>query len=288
MQDFGLALQSGGRLLFRDISPENGFRLDRFAALTGAAVDGSSGGEQPDVILAIGQEPPPGGICLGVWEREIRLYWLPEQGIFRLQIKNPLSPDEISRRQVRCWQLVAIGAVIAAILRGRKILLVHGALLDAPRGAILLCGQSGMGKSTTSRRWRESGGAVYADDMMLLEFADRTIITHPLPTWSRCLESLEGEFFPFSRAVPLTRVIALARGSEEELKAVPRNEFLASLYNACIFFSAWIGKRMPDEARKTLVGAIQSRTLEMMQIFPPTGLFANLEAELGETLREFR
>ena len=69
------------------------------------------------------------------------------------------------------WQTALIYAGMNAIVRGEKAVLAHCAVLETPRGAVLLFGESGMGKSTASARWRAHGGRCVSDDMALLDFS---------------------------------------------------------------------------------------------------------------------
>lgn len=52
-------------------------------------------------------------------------------------------------------------------------------MLAVSKAGFCCAGQSGMGKSTTSRRWRAAGGSVPADDMVLLECGGEEVIAHP-------------------------------------------------------------------------------------------------------------
>ena len=51
------------------------------------------------------------------------------------------------------WQTALNYACMNAVLRGEDAVPVHCAVLETPRGAALLFGESGMGKSTASARW---------------------------------------------------------------------------------------------------------------------------------------
>jgi hypothetical protein len=64
------------------------------------------------------------------------------------------------------WQVATVCAYTAALLRGEPVLLMHCAMLERNGEALLLCGESGIGKSTSSRRWLNDGGTAVADDMV--------------------------------------------------------------------------------------------------------------------------
>ena len=189
---------------------------------------------------------------------------------------------------VGLWQLGLLTACISTVLRGARILPVHGALLAVSKGGLLLCGQSGMGKSTTSRRWRAAGGSVPADDMVLLECGGEEVIAHPLPTWSRCRESLEGASYPFEPALPVAGVFALARGEErEELKEAASREFFMSIYSACCCFASPLVRLLPQEERERLLAAIRETADRLAEVSPPTALFAHLDGNLQKTLKDY-
>ena len=285
MQNLILNLHSRTQLVIRDSFSDHRIRLDRLAELTGAALDQTP--LHADAVFAPQNEVPSAARGIRQWH-DAALYFLPDEKTFFLvpdEHKWQSGSDEFL---VHLWQMSVEVAVISQMYRGADLLMIHGALLDTVQGGVLLCGQSGMGKSTSSRRWRAAGGKVFSDDMILLEFHNGEICAHPLPTWSRCRESLKGEYFPFSSTIPLRRVIALARGKErEELKSVSETEYFMSIYSASAFFYSTLVKVLTTEEQQFLLQQVRTKAAHLAQLTPPLALFAHLDADLKETLRDF-
>lgn len=181
---------------------------------------------------------------------------------------------------------------ISAILRGSKLAVVHGTLLELPDGrGVLLHAESTVGKSTTSRRWEAAGGKYTADDMILLEYdTPDGIIAHPLPTWSRCAQSLEGLCYPVEKCIPLAGVLVLSRAKGDEpesIRTIPYPEYLCQVYQSCIYFHRlWI-KIFPEAEQKVLIDNYQACARKLCSLFPPRALMARLDGDLRETLKEF-
>lgn len=114
------------------------------------------------------------------------------------------------------------------------------------------------------------------------------MIAHPLPTWSRCRESLEGASYPFEPALPVAGVFALARGEErEELKEAASREFFMSIYSACCCFASPLVRLLPQEERERLLAAIRETADRLAEVSPPTALFAHLDGNLQKTLKDY-
>ena len=286
MSELVLPLRTGSPLIVRDSAAGRPGCLDRLALLTGGKVRDAVSAASPQCEITV--EAPSGRSCseLAAWRRYALLLDRDNDGfVITLRKGETGSPPPIP---VGLWQLGLLTACISAVLRGARILPVHGALLAVSKGGLLLCGQSGMGKSTTSRRWQAAGGSVPADDMVLLECGGEEVIAHPLPTWSRCRESLEGASYPFEPALPVAGVFALARGEErEELKEAASREFFMSIYSACCCFASPLVRLLPQEERERLLAAIRETADRLAEVSPPTALFAHLDGNLQKTLKDY-
>ncbi len=99
-------------------------------------------------------------------------------------------------------------------ITGTRIL-AHGVLMEHNGTASLVCGPSGMGKSTFARRLPE-GWQAWADDCVLLHFHEGRYYAQPVPTWSLWYAENPPppRTFDSSRIFELKRVFLLARGSE--------------------------------------------------------------------------
>lgn len=287
MSELVLPLRTGSPLIVRDSAAGRPGCLDRLALLTGGKVRDAVSAASPQCEITV--EAPSGRSCseLAAWRRYALLLDRDNDG-FVITLRKGETGSPPPPIPVGLWQLGLLTACISAVLRGARILPVHGALLAVSKGGLLLCGQSGMGKSTTSRRWQAAGGSVPADDMVLLECGGEEVIAHPLPTWSRCRESLEGASYPFEPALPVAGVFALARGEErEELKEAASREFFMSIYSACCCFASPLVRLLPQEERERLLTAIRETADRLAEVSPPTALFAHLDGNLQKTLKDY-
>lgn len=190
--------------------------------------------------------------------------------------------------QTKYWSCLVRHSIYAEILRGRPIILLHGAALKTKQGVLVLCGQGGMGKSTTASRWKQTGGSVLCDDMMLLEAVNEQIVVHPLPTWSRSFQSREGENVHFEETYPVCSVIALNRSQtgQEYLEEVDERLYYSSIYSACCIFMNYLIKRMPQREQIKLQSAAASWA-DRLAAQKHRALFADLQGDLRQTLRDF-
>jgi len=84
---------------------------------------------------------------------------------------------------------------LAAILHQRNKVLLHAGAIQTDKGLIVICGESGAGKSTTLQYLRQHGYKVFADDVLVLEETDNAIIkafaSYPiLKLWDDSFEKL--------------------------------------------------------------------------------------------------
>lgn len=105
---------------------------------------------------------------------------------------------------------------------GKRVCPLHGsafAMADRDE-AVVLFGQSGIGKSTAMRRAMSQGGRKISDDMLLLTISDdNRLFVQALPTWSGLWSST---LTPEAKAqtqcyYEVKGVFALHRGEEDEL-----------------------------------------------------------------------
>lgn len=187
------------------------------------------------------------------------------------------------------WHGVVLAAASAALLRGENVLLLHGAMLERDGEALLLCGESGVGKSTTSCRWQACGNRAFADDMILLEFIDGEVLAHRLPTWSACRAGgTAGKSYPFAPPLRVKNLLALGRSDDgEKIIPLPEADFLAQLYHCVCFHYEPMLKKLPEAERYAAAETMYRLFLKLAKIFPPQALLAALDGNLTETLRGF-
>ncbi len=233
-----------------------------------------------------GKRPPEDAACV-YWTKTVKMVYNPEEQNFHLYLKDD-SQLHRSIYGIFMWQLSTICAAASALLRGKNVQLVHCSMLEKDDQALLLLGESGIGKSTSVRRWQEAGNIACADDMVLLEYAEDGILVHRLPTWSACRVQLEGRLYPFDPPLKLKNVLAITRGSDHEyVGEISRAEFFAQLYRCCFFHYLPIAPNLPKKEQKMLADAIRKSTARLTDEFKPLAFFAHLDGDIAKTLGEF-
>lgn len=193
----------------------------------------------------------------------------------------------------RCyvWQTALLYAGMNAILRGADGVLVHCAVLETDRGAVLLFGESGMGKSTASARFRAYGGRCVSDDMALLDFSgsDGAIRVRRMPTWSACREEKNGWNYPAGEEIPLAGVLALGRSENGRDEIVPLSpaQFFAQCYRSVFYWNLFRAKELPEEKQRILTDRIRGWTETVAKRFAPRALLTALDGgDLVKTIEE--
>ena len=283
-----IRLHDGGAVTMGTSVPEETVAFDGLGKLLCLKI-GDDESESIDVELIPREEMPEGRHVIrdqatteiayaADWSRVLIAGWK----------KQPRRPQFY-----RCcvWQSMLICACMNALLRGVKTLPVHGAVLETEEGAVLLFGESGMGKSTAFARWRSYGRIGYSDDMALLDFsgADGMIRLRRLPTWSACREGRNEWDYPVVEELPLAGVLALGRSEtgEDELVNLSTAQFFAQCYRSMFYWILSYAKSLPGEMQKRLADGVRSMTERVAAQYPPRALLTSLSgsrlAELVET-----
>lgn len=201
-----------------------------------------------------------------------------------------LTPDpdpELELARVR-YPLMLL--MMQAACRELDCVLFHGAMLTGPDGATLLVASSGIGKSTSARRYIAAGGEAHYDDQMLLcwrqEAGRPAFFIHGLPTWSRVFrDGFAASSFPFRPAFPLHRLYCLSRGAErEEIRPLAPAVWHGHLIAAMLEHQIW-PEALLDTAEKVRLGRRCWQIAEQLdRVFPPQELAAHLDYNLKHTL----
>ena len=169
-----------------------------------------------------------------------------------------------------------------AILRGENAVLAHCTALETERGVVLLFGESGMGKSTASVRWRAHGGKCISDDMVLLDFSGGdTVYVRRMPTWSACREGKNEWNYPAGEELPLTGVLALGRNESgtggDQIVELSAAQYYAQCYRSMFYWNLFYADKLPEAMQSKLTDRIRHFTEVVTKRFPPRALLTVLE-----------
>ena len=173
------------------------------------------------------------------------------------------SPRNVFHYRHYLWQTALICGATHALLKGRNAILVHCSVLETERGAVLLFGESGMGKSTASARWRAQGGKCISDDMALLDFSGGDeIYVRRMPTWSACKEGKNEWNYPAGEELPLIDVLALGRSESgrDEIVELSPAQYFAQCYRSMFYWYTRNTKSLPDDMKDRLANYIRRFT----------------------------
>jgi len=171
--------------------------------------------------------------------------------------------------------------------------MLHGAMLeDADGKAIVVIASSGVGKSTTARRFIAGGGTAPHDDQMLLCWsnagAEPGFFIHGLPTWSRVFQNgLAGEIFPFAISREVKNIYVLTRGeSREEIIEIPAAAWHGHLLAAFFEHMIWPEVILEIPEKLQLSAKVWEIVRRIDKQFRPLALSAMLDGDLIKTLQD--
>jgi len=189
------------------------------------------------------------------------------------------------------WQIALIWGSMNALLKGGKAVLAHCSVLETERGAVVVFGESGMGKSTASARWRALGGKCISDDMALLDFSGGdSIYVRRMPTWSACREGKNEWNYPAGEELSLIGVLALGRSESghDEIVELSAAQFFAQCYRSLFYWNLLYANKLPEEMKTKLTDAIRQFTEIITGKYPPRALKTVLEGnELRTVIEEY-
>ena len=282
-----IGLNGGGCLAIQSDAPEEAIAFDGFGELLcmtpSCGEDGPVDAElvlpdaMPDATHPLKSTPLTEIAYDRDWSRVFIAGWK----------KQPRHP-----RYYQCviWQTALIYAGLNAILRGENAVLVHCAVLETPRGAILIFGESGMGKSTASARWRAHGGECVSDDMALLDFSapDGVVRVRRMPTWSACREARNQWNYPAGDELPLLTLLALGRSEtgRDEIVTLAYPQFFAQCYRSLFYWDLFYAKALPEQKQKLLIDRIRTQTEFITNRFAPRALLTVLDGDLVKFLKD--
>ena len=252
-----------------------------------------SGSAFPDVILHSGAPLPDGVSAEPLLQAGgVEIFRAGNRFRFRISGQVPEGWEESLR-----YRLPLLHAVMLATLSGSECCLFHGCLLLNSNGeGVILTGESEVGKSTTFRRWLNSGGEGLCDDLMILscvreENGKISFYAQPLPTWSRCLrEGVPAKEMrcPVTRTAKIRRILWLTRSAtdREELTGVSIQKWHGQLLAACNQHTLFLQQALTMEERRRLALECWKIVDEIDKAYSPLALAAHLDGDLRKTLEK--
>ncbi|HEY1751704.1 MAG TPA: hypothetical protein VGG29_10590 [Caulobacteraceae bacterium] len=150
-----------------------GLVVDSQIALPGAL--SLDPGAPPDVVIGWG--PAPAALARPTvstpgWEieGELMLMRVPGVGRFLLCRGRQISVDPADGADPDDCAIYLLGSVFGALLHQRGQLAFHASAIEADGRAVMICGPSGRGKSTTAAALAQLGHPLLSDDLCALSF----------------------------------------------------------------------------------------------------------------------
>ena len=241
---------------------------------------------EPDGALVDEGAPPAG---FQAWPGMLRgggaMSWDPAAFRFHLRLEDSLAPQHHLPIVRRIFNL----ALLRRTLRGGASVILHGALLVLPETGqgVVLFAESGVGKSTASRRFAAQGGMAPADDKLLLTFLpDGRLVAQPTPTWSRATPGCDISV-DFAAAIPVAAMLMLSRGDDDRIEAASDADWRIALCRGFgnVLFNpvGWL----PEAVRKAVMAAALPRVEELRRRFGTWRLCGDLNGAIFRHLRDF-
>lgn len=123
----------------------------------------------------------------------------------------------------------AAASAIYARALGHGGLPLHCALIEKNGLGVLLCGESGVGKSTCSRRIPDPWHAMCDDHALVLPNGSGGFRAHPFPTWSDLLRRNHRKSWDVQARVPLVAIFFLQQAATDEVSPIGPGEASAML-----------------------------------------------------------
>lgn len=180
-------------------------------------------------------------------------------------------------------------SLLLAICRcvlSENVFLMHGASLLCPwnHQAVILFGESGVGKSTCSRRFQSQGGDFISDDMFMLKFAaDGKCYVQPLPTFSGF--DVYDISVKFSKIVQVAGAYQLYRGEDDRIEPAEGIQWRLWLSSSLNNFLEYPREWLPLEIHRKLFMRQLGGISKIMQAFGQKRIMGDLEGHIFEHLK---
>lgn len=148
-------------------------------------------GNVPEYVIHRGDEVPAEDNGDSIWFHNTKAYFYATASQIIVQPKeNQVISDIIPFIQGYCFAL---------LFRKRGLHAIHCSALRCEKGAVLIAGYSGSGKSTVSDRLFQEGYRLMADDVAILRVEDNRLMVYPaFPIRKMCRDALDRENYDTS------------------------------------------------------------------------------------------
>lgn len=104
---------------------------------------------------------------------------IPDAGKYLIENGETITIEPEENTSLDIIKLFLLGSALGAIQHQRQRLTLHASALTKGNHTILLCGQSGVGKSTTANALIQRGFQLLSDDLAVIDFLDGDAIVTP-------------------------------------------------------------------------------------------------------------
>lgn len=209
-----------------------------------------------------------------------------DEGVVYAAFRDCCRPEELETVRWRGVRKLLYLGLVPGMLRG-DFIMVHGALLEKDGRALMLCGPSGIGKSTTSLRMTEHF-RILADDCFLLCRDGDGYLAHPLPTWSAYLFGKKAlAECDARRSVPVSRLLILGRERACYTELEPKMALLGCA-NAFTDMVKWHTFRYPPEIFAVLTARALAAAEKLVETLPCGALQLTLDCDIFRLLPDDR
>ena len=202
----------------------------------------------------------------------------------------PIANDFAEREcQAVLLRFLLFGAItLESLIYPGDFTPVHGSMLEDGKDAVLLFGESGIGKSTTRRRWLEEGGTSVADDALLCFFDGNDLYARCLPTWSDWFKNgSSSRRYPVNEPRRIKSILWLSRGKDRQyIDSVSPAVWHAQLMSAMVLHSNYVLHYFTQDEKSAYLDHVWNFICRLDKKFQPRGLFAHLDFPLKPTLAE--
>ncbi|ABM04375.1 Hpr(Ser) kinase/phosphatase [Psychromonas ingrahamii 37] len=128
---------------------------------------------------------------------------IPDAGKYLIENGETITIEPEENTSLDIIKLFLLGSALGAIQHQRQRLTLHASAFTKCDHTILLCGQSGAGKSTTANALIQQGFQLLSDDLAVIDFLDGDAFVTPAypqsKLWQDAAEKLSIEYKNFHR-----------------------------------------------------------------------------------------